>query len=305
MVKSAGGLGPYLELLRLKSRFDAPRMLWGGRGVGEILTSMIWVAGRSCWGGLLSAAVIAAIRLIHWVFLEAPTKKHDFYRTHKLQLRLLILWIAPMLLFDLFMYVAMPGHVLNFFPAVAILTSLGFADVSKRVVPSSARSNLRVLSCNLAIVVAVNVVVFTGSPRWTRPLLLGLPLTGAEIREHDANFAACFRTIRQNWPSKNVVLYHRSENFYWGFRQFEYHLPEYRNVLLTTDPSLPGASGTQNWIGYERHTTFGDGLEVSHGQQVLLVVPPGETIDRFKCCFDIQMASLVKDSDIRLYLLHP
>ena len=134
---------------------------------------------------------------------------------------------------------------------------------------------------------------------------MGMNLIDAEISDHDADLSACFRKIRQGWPDKNVVICHRREEFYWGFRQFEYYLPEYRNVLLSSDASLPGILGTQQWMGHEHRTTFQDGFKIPEGQDVILVVPPGASVDLFKSRFDLRGATLVMESRIRLYVLHP
>jgi hypothetical protein len=60
MMKSAGGLTPYLELLHLKSQFDAPRTIWGGGGLEAVLTD-ISLMGRACWVGLLVAGIIGGV----------------------------------------------------------------------------------------------------------------------------------------------------------------------------------------------------------------------------------------------------
>jgi ribosomal protein S18 acetylase RimI-like enzyme len=130
-------------------------------------------------------------------------------------------------------------------------------------------------------------------------------MTGVEVREHDAKLSACFQAIRKNWPSENVIVCHRLENFYWGFRQFQYHLPEYENVLLVADTSLPGTLGAKKWIGYERRTTFQTEVPIPDGQNVLLVVPPGQSLDVFKSCFDVRKAVLVIECGAKLYQLHP
>jgi hypothetical protein len=156
----------------------------------------------------------------------------------------------------------------------------------------------------LTVVVTVNVVAFLYSSAALSRLLLGLPLTGVEVREHDAKLSACFQAIRKNWPSGNIIVCHRLENFYWGFRQFQYHLPEYENVLLVADTSLPGTLGAKKWIGYERRTTFQTEVPIPDGQNVLLVVPPGQSLDGFKSWFDVRKAVLVIESGAKLYQLH-
>jgi hypothetical protein len=303
-IESAGGLAAYLDLLRLKSQFDAPRTVWGGGGVGALVTDFYWV-GRACWAGLLGAGIVAAIEAVHWIVFEEPGAKALFCQSNKAQLYVLTLWIAPMLIFGLFMYIAMPGHVLNFFPAIVVLATLGLTRLSRGLAASIGGNEAWVLSGVLAIIIAGNVTVFVFSPRGTGPLLTGLPLTGVEIHEHDAKLSACFQMIRQKWPPENVIICHRREDFYWGFRQFEYHLPEYRNVLLGGDTSLPGALGKGKWLGYQRHTTFPSEMTFPVEQDILIVVPPGESVDKFKTYIDLQTIALVMDAGIKLYLSHP
>jgi hypothetical protein len=130
-----------------------------------------------------------------------------------------------------------------------------------------------------------------------------MDLTGVEIRQHDSALAACFQVIRQRWPSKKVVLYHRHEDFYWGFRQFQYHLPEYRNVMLDVDSSLPGTLGSKKWVGYGKRTSFLDEFPPSDDPEILLVVPPEETLDIFKSHFDLREAELIAGTGVKLYVL--
>jgi hypothetical protein len=302
-MKSAGGLVPYLYLLHLKNHYHAPQSVWGGGGFDVLMKNIFWI-GATCWAGLLGAAVIAVLRFSLWVFFKDPESKNDFYRANKHQLCLLALWATPMALFWMLMYVTMPGYVLNFFPALAVLAGLGLAGSSERVAASSAVGTRWALGGILTIVAVGNVVAFSYSSPALSRLLLGLPLTGVEIREHDVNLSACIQTIRKNWPTRNVVIFHKYEDFYWGFRQFQYYLPEYENVLLATDASLPGVLGAKKWIGYERQTTFQSEVPIPVGQDVLLVVPPGQSLDLFKACFDVRKAVLVIEAGAKLYQLH-
>jgi hypothetical protein len=286
-VKSAGGLASYFQLVRLKSQIDASRTVWGGGGT-EALFSDGFCIGRACWVGLSAAGIIALAELVCRSLFEKRMPEDNFYQTNRTQFRILLLWIAPIMAFDLFfMYAAMPGHILNFFPALVILTSLGLVKVAERLATSSEASRSRAFCGVLALVVTVNTVVFVWSPRWTTPLQLGLPLTAVEIGDHDAKLSACFQTIRQNWPPKNVIICHCRENFYWGLAQFAYYLPEYRNIMLGKDTSSPGALMT-----------------FPPGQDILIVVPPGESIDKFQTYIDLQTMSLVLDAGIKLYLCH-
>ena len=302
VIKSAGGLASFGELLRLKSQFDAPRIVWRGGGLGALLMD-ISCLGRACWVGLLGAAIISLMEFVHWVVFEEPSTKNQFYRDHKRQLSVLALWIIPMLLFDVLMYAALPGHVLNLFPAIVILASLGLVRFSRRLAALLAVGCSSMEGAVFTIVALLNIFVFVYSPRPTVRLLLGMDLTGVEIRRHDSALAACFQAIRERWPSKNVILYHRHEDFYWGFRQFQYHLPDYRNVLLDADRSLPGTLGTKKWLGYRGRTSFVDGLPIYGDNDTLLIVPPGESLDLFKSYFDLREAALISETGVKLYVL--
>jgi hypothetical protein len=308
-VKSAGGLASYIHLLRLKGQFDARITVWGGRGMDAFLANASAI-GKVCWAGLLGAGIIAAVEFVHWVVFECLFSKKTAneecsWQANKTQLCVLVCWFLPMLLFWLFMYVTMPGYTLNFFPALAILAGLGLARFSERVVTPVPHRNSWSFYGVLAIVAMINVATFVISPQGTTRLLMGVPLTAEEVQEHDAKLAACFRMIRQQWPSKNVTICHRYEDFYWGFRQFEYYLPEYKNVLLTTDSSLPGIAGTQEWIGYGHRTIFVMEAVMTERRDVLLVVPPRESVNIFKSRFDLRNATLISDFGPKLYVLHP
>ncbi len=303
-VNSTGGLESYIDVLRLKSRFDAPKTIWGGGGLDALLTNVSGI-GRSCWVGLLGAAIISAVESIRWVFFVERATKEAIYRANREQICFLALWGVPMVLFWTFMYITMPGYVLNLFPSVAILAGLGIARFSRWVVAAWPGAKPWFLCSVWAFVVAINISVFLFSPGATMRPLLGLPLTAMEIYEHDAGLSACFQAIRQNWPSGNVVVCHRREEFYWGFRQFEYYLPEYTNLLLVADSSLPGTPGMREWIGYQRQTIFQTGVPIPAGDDILLVVPPEETVELFKDKFEVRGAHLFAESKVKLFLLHP
>ena len=297
-VQSAGGLKAYLHLLQLKSHYDAPRTVWGGGGIGALLISVACI-GRACWVGLWVAAIIALMEFMHCVLFEKRAIAEEVYRVNRKQLWVLTLWIVPMLIFGLLLYVALPGHVLNFFPALALLASLGLIGFSK-----GSLDKLGGYPAVLVVVVVSNVVFFLYPPSALKPLYVDLPMTRVEIRNHDVALASCFSLIRRTWPAGRAVIYHRYEDFYWGFRQFEYYLPEYENVLLSGDSSLPGDLATKKWIGLGNQTTFSDEVTVSNSWEQLLVVPPGFSVNIFDSKLGIESNTvLLMDLGIRLYRL--
>jgi hypothetical protein len=279
MVKSAGGLGSYLGLMHLKNQVDASRTIWGGGGVAALLTD-VESMGQACWVGLLGAGIVGAADFIRWVCFRELIVRKNFYQANKAQFVVLALWTTPMFLFGLIMYSIMPGHVLDFFPALAILAGLGVAALSEQLGSWPIFRRPRAEGVILVTLVSINVVIFIYSPPPLTPVLMGLPLTGVEIHQHDADLSACLLTIRSKWASGDVVICHRFENFYWGYAQFKYYLPEYQNVLVWDVPP----SGI----------TAGD---------ILLIVPPGESLDLFRPIFDLRDVFLVADDGVKLYAL--
>jgi hypothetical protein len=303
-VKSAGGIASYFHLLEMKSQIDESRTVWGGGGAGA-LAGTAYCVGSACWAGLSAAGILALTEFACRALFGKRTSEGGPSRKKRMQFEVLLLWVTSMLVFDMSMYVAMPGHILDFFPALAVLTSLGLVKFAERLGASSMAGRSWAFGCVLIAVVTVNTVVFIWSPRCTDRVLMGLALTGVEIRAHDAELAACFCEIRGHWPPGDVIICHRLENFYWGFAQFAYYLPEYRNVLLAAKSALPGTVGTRAWVEYRHETMLESEFNIPDKEQVVLVVPPGETVDLFQPDFDLRRAVLVKDSSLKLYLLHP
>jgi hypothetical protein len=129
------------------------------------------------------------MEFLHWACFEKKAVASDC----RVAFYVLALWITPILLFDLLMYVALPGHVLNFFPAVVILASIGLVKFSKQL-PVTRALGLGVV---FATITAINVVVFLYASPLVMRMSMGLKMSGREIRKHDANLLECFRAIRQ------------------------------------------------------------------------------------------------------------
>jgi hypothetical protein len=312
MVITAGGLSEYMSLLRTKGHFDAPKTIWGGGGINALLTN-VSVVGCTCWVGLLLAALISVSEFFCWVFGEPAEVKQQFYNTHVDQLRVLALWILPMLLFWLGMYVTTPGYVLCFFPGLAIVAGIAVQRIATRLsgffsgreLMPEKRAKLIALLLVCGLVAGVNATFFVEQPRPLDSPRAGLLLTGADILQHDQQLIKCFRIIRERFRPEDVVIYHHGDQyFYWGFRQFQYHLPEYRNVLLTSDASLPGELQHKRWVGQWRQTTFIDSTGSLAERIGILVVPPGESVRLFRRYFNLSRAELLAEPGIKLYVLH-
>ncbi len=301
--KSAGGVAAYVHLLRLKSQIDSPRTVWSG-GV-ESLASTAHNIASACSVGLSLAGVVALAEFLCRVLFEKRSSETDRLRSRKTQFDVLLLWMTAMVLFDVAMYVAMPGHILDFFPALAVLTGVGLVSFVERLRTSLDAGQSRAFGCLLIAVVTVNSVIFVWSPRWMTRLLPGLALTGREIRDHDAELAGCLHDIRSRWAPSEILLCHRFEHLYWGFAQFAYYLPEYWNVLVEDKATPPGTVAIRACVGHRHEVVFESRFEIPDSKQVVLVVPPDETVKIFQSNFDLRRAALVRDSSLRLYILHP
>ncbi len=203
----------HLDLILLKAVFDAPKTLWGGGGP-DSLRVIAW----SLWIGLLAATPFAALGA--WRSGEG----------------LIWWWLTPSILFGVVTYTTMPGYVLAYFPAVALLAGAGIARLKK---PAPA----------LVAVVLINTLVFCATD---------YGLTARQLDRQQQALSDALALIRSEYDPAQTLITHRGQHFYFGFRQFQYHLPEYRNLLTTPDASLPGARGRQLWLGQNRVTWFVD-----------------------------------------------
>jgi hypothetical protein len=249
MVETSGGLGMYRELLHRRAVIDAPLTPWGGGW--PVLWGNVAMIVASCWTGLLVAGLLAAVELV---------SGREWLKLHKEQLRFLGWWVAPMLAFGVGVYTYRPDYVLCYFPALAILAG---ALISRRWLM-------------VVLVVIVNGAVFLGRT----DLALGLPVTAATIREHDRQLGACVESIRQRYRPEDVVICHANGYFLWGFRQFQYHLPEYENWLLAHDPALAAPFDMKLWRATGSKLEFVDEFQPA-GRRLVLIVPVGLSANIF------------------------
>jgi hypothetical protein len=263
MSRASGGWHEYFQLLAWKLDFDAPKTLLGG----GVLASLAIIL-RSCWAGLLAAAVIA---IVGW-----PRR----VRGERHAAALLAWWIIPMVIVGLLSYTTMPGYVLCYFPALAMLT----ARVCKRWFL-------------VGVVAITNTVVFLGN------IPVGLSLSAHEIRSHDDQLARACAAIRTRYRPERVRLCHRQEFFVWGLRHFQYQLPEFSNVLLGRDVSLPAERAGKFRVCRGAQTEFvDDWRDEARGRTLLLVVPPEEPVTLFADRVDMKKAVPVAEG---LYELQP
>jgi hypothetical protein len=260
MVRTCGGWQEYLRLLAWKAEVDAPRSGWHGGALASL--SMI---ARACWTGLSVAIIIAAVRWNR----RAPGDA-----------RLLGWWIAPMATLGVVMYTAMLGHVLSYFPALAIVAGR---------------------ACGrwvwILVITLVNFIFFLGGPS------SGVPLSARVIRSHDRQLSEACRLIESRYRPEQILICHREEFYWWSLRHFQYHLPRYRNTLLGRDACLPAERAGKYRICIGSRTDFvEDWHEATVGKKLLLAVPPDESVTIFSDRLDATKATSIGEGLFELPL---
>jgi len=302
MVQPSGGTVAYLRLYPARINMDAPLTPWVG-GFGVLIRNLAFIVA-TCWVGLLGAALLAATEFYSWA--TRAGNRRAAIKSRNEPLRFLAVWILPMVTFGIVVITVMPGYVLCYFPGVAILVALAITRFVERIA--------RVLGCSrsfaLGIVIAgialINCAVFLLPAQRTEWLRAKLPLTASHIRDHDHQLAVWFDAIRKNFRPSDVLVCHYNQSYFYGFRQFEYHMPDYENCLLTTDHALPPPLNKKLWYATGRRVEFVDRFELHGRRQVILVVPPGLTIDAFTNAFDVMTARKWEIPDsLPLYVITP
>ena len=285
MVQLSGGLGRYLRLYPPRMRMNASLTPWSG-GTEALSVDVAFIV-CSCWIGLLGAGLLGGLEVMLRVVRRTDARA-SYVRYHD-QLWLLAVWIVPMVALGFAAFTTMPGYVLNYFPAVAILAGFAVTRLVGRIAPVGHQYRL-VLGLAIACITMINSAVFLLPPQYTQALRAGLPLNTAHIREHDQQLARWFQAIRQTYRPDEVVICHYGQSFLWGFRHFQYYLPEYENVLLTPDRALPPPLDKALWCATNRSVEFISKFEPRGRRKLLLVVPPGGSVELFAKAFDVTSA---------------
>ncbi|HVM61146.1 MAG TPA: glycosyltransferase family 39 protein [Verrucomicrobiae bacterium] len=295
MVELSGGLGAYLRLYPGRVRVNGADSIWNW-GIGKVLAERTAFVVGDCWAGLSAAALLAATEFVSWVRTGESRGRAVTQRAE--QLRFLAIWIVPMYLFGVVMVAPVPGHILNYYPGVVILVGLALSRLVQRMAGGlewrqwTGRTNPHGSAAVvvIAVVTLVNVGVFLLPPRQTAWLRSGIPLTADEIREHDRHLACWLEAIRAKYRPDDVLICHYRQYLSWGFRLFQYHMPDYENCLLTPDRAIAPALTNKLWYARDRRVEFADRFELRGRKELILVVAPGQTVEAFTNVFDVSLA---------------
>jgi hypothetical protein len=310
MVKLSGGLGGFWELYPARLKLNAAYASYSGRGFEALGQNLAFIVAN-CWMGLSAAALLAGAECTSWLMSDESRRQTLAQRGEPL--RFVAIWFLPMFAFGAIVFTAMSGHVLNYFPSIVILIGLTLGRLVRKITHHLQGLHTKFVDPHRLALVSViggvtlvNVGMFLLPPGWTAWLRENLSLTATNIREHDRQLGQWFQEIRSHYHPADVLICHSGEYLFWGFRLFQYHLPEYENCLLTPDPGIAPALTNKLWYAKDWHVEFVDRFEARGRKELILVVPPGETLDLFTNAFDVTTAKKWEIADsLPLYILTP
>jgi hypothetical protein len=287
MVQLSGGLGVYLRLYPERVRMDAPLTPFGGGGFEVVMRNLAFVVG-CCWIGLLGAGLLAAAEFFAWLIGKGD--KWGAIASRREALQFVAWWVVPMVMFGIVVITVMPGYTLCYFPGLAILAGLALCRLVgriERVLDGRGHHGLLMVVGGITV---INVTVFLFPRQETTWLRANLPQTAADIREHDRQLDRWFQAIRERFRPAEAVICHHGQSYFYGLRQFEYYLPEYENWLLTTDRALRPPFNQKLWCARNHRVEFTDRFEPRGHTTLILVVPPGASVDEFGPVLDVHRA---------------
>ncbi len=282
LAATAGGVQSYLHIAGV--HFEANR----GRTPNSVLMNLNAMSRFSIAALLLAAPILAFAYLLRRKQLAAVLTR----RQPDARVWFYMAWLGPMTVFWSLTYTHLPGHVMSYFCGLAILAGGATVVVGKR--PWS----IAVLT---VFVGASSIYAFMARPAMLQRFLLGWSLSNRDIRENDQRVMLALQSVRKQFNPHETLLVHGNEYFVFGFRQFQYHLPEFKNILLTPDSSLPGENGRRLWLGQNRQTSFEPAIPANGIRTILLVVPSGESPSIFSRWVDLQAATPVESSEKLLW----
>ena len=153
------------------------------------------------------------------------------------------------------------------------------------------------------MVCAFNAWVFVAWPPAWDALLRGVWHSGGEIREHDHQLSSMIRVIRSHYRPQETVLFHSEEYLLFGLRHFQYALPEFDEYQMAPDGTVILPPGQEMWSVQAGRLEFVNRRHVNltGKHTLLLVVPPGESIEIFAPYLSVAYARAVAGSGGTLF----
>jgi hypothetical protein len=291
MVRTSGGLGTYLEIVRLNAAADASGSSLGGVLYAR-LKNLANITGF-CWNGLVLGAVTLVGAHLYRMFWMTDEQKRVWGNQRALALAVLVMWIVPMMGLGTVIVTDQPGHVLSYLPGWFVLIGV--------VVASLKGEGQRVAT--IFAICAMNIVAFVAWPPHWDVVFFRMARTAREIAEHDAQLSRIVATVRQSYSPKEVIICHADEYFLCGLRHFQLYLPEYKQYQLAIDITTPHPPGKPMWQVRDGRLEFVDKLDMDGYKQLVLLVPPGENVEIFAPYLPLAGVKVLTRDTNHLYFL--
>jgi hypothetical protein len=278
MIRMSGGWSAYAAAFHRHQLFNAPSTF--AAGGGDALLWNIFFMGLFCWNGLMFGTALLACALLVRLRIEGARKRR-WDTAHREALRMLALWIAPMILMGTIVSLTrQPGYVLGFLPAWLILTAVIASELRSPALFGAVTGSLCL----------VNAVAFLSWPSRWDGIFYHLGRTAREIREHDRQLGEVVSAIRTELDPAGTVICHAREYLPLGLRHLQLYLPEFDQDQLAIDPVMVSPVERPMMIVREGRLGFVHGLEVNGKRVLALVVPQGTFLKDYSTHFELRDA---------------
>ena len=282
MVQLSGGLDVYLEIVRRHTTFNAPAT-WLGGGFDSLLWNVFFSA-VFCVNGLVAGAIVLPVALGWRLWRLDKIRKREWDLAHGDAIRVLALWLVPMVMFGSVVgFTKQPGYVLSYLPGLLLIVAGAIASIRAA----------GICAVVATIVIASNIFGFLGWPARWDGMYFGLARTAREIRAHDRDIETVAQTIRERFKSDDALILHSAEYLPFGMRHFQLYLPEFRQVQLYVDATMITPAGRPMMAVNGGELEFVGQVDAKGVSNVVLIVPPGETMDVFAPFLHTDVASPV------------
>jgi hypothetical protein len=289
MVRMSGGWAVYAEAFHRPATFYG-RGTFAGGGIGALLWN-VFFAGLYCWDGLILGVGLLAGALLARVRMDGK-RKESWDATHGEALRVLALWIAPMMLMGTAVALTrQPGHVLSYLPAWIILVAVVASQLRRPAVFASVT----------AVACMTNAAAFLALPQAWAGVFYGTARTAREIREHDRQLARIVRAIRTQLSPADTLVCHAQEYLPLGLRHLQLYLPEFEQYQLAIDASMLSPAGKPMMRVRGGRLDFAAGTDLTGKQVLALVVPDGTSLEDYARYMDVRQATPLPGSEGNVY----
>jgi 4-amino-4-deoxy-L-arabinose transferase-like glycosyltransferase len=253
---SAGGPAEYVDIAQAYSaRFEESTSVLRGAGLEGVLGNLEKVVVDTAYA-LAAAWLPLAFALALWLLGRrrlAATLGLD--RETAL---FLVLWLAPALLYYVFIHMGQQGMVFTYLPALLLPAAAAVGALLAK----------RRLVAGIAVLAALNAAVFLAAPehpRWAGDVRVP---ARAAIAAGDAFYGERFAAIPERFAADSSAV------VAGDWRHVEYYLPAYALLRLGASDDPEGAGQPRDWPGAGGVLTAAD-LGLDEGSAMTLVLFDG------------------------------